>query len=259
MDSQVKDASLFDRPDQSRRSEAVGWLLMVALALVLFELTAEPSLAIALGCLKFGGPDLRVARWLRQADPDPVRGRACSWFYVTMAIARIGFMAFFLLFVLFAATGAGMPKAKLEHQAIGALLVLLACYVAAAVASWIAVLSALRAGLRVWMDRSAGFAARARIWPPFLPERSGRSALGPGLVIFYAALSAWLAVLAGLVIAVGGLFGRGTLSVFLGLVFVTLGAILGLRLTPRVSRRIEAASPWQCYPESPVRVPADFG
>ena len=84
--------------------------MLVGLAFLVFELTADPSLAVVLGCLKFGTADMRVARWLRRADPDSVRGCACSWFYVVLAIMRIGFMAVAIMFVFFVATGAGFPR-----------------------------------------------------------------------------------------------------------------------------------------------------
>ena len=39
--------------DHLCRSETIGWVLMVGLAFLVFELTADSSLAVVLGCLKF--------------------------------------------------------------------------------------------------------------------------------------------------------------------------------------------------------------
>jgi len=101
MDEDLQTTGTLHAVDHPHRSETIGWILMIGLAFLVFELTADPSLAVVLGCMKLGSSDLRVARWLRRADPDPVRGCACSWFYVSLAILRIGFMAFLIMFCLF--------------------------------------------------------------------------------------------------------------------------------------------------------------
>ena len=119
MDESLEDPGLFHPVKHSRQSETIGWILMVGLAFLVFELTADSSLAVVLGCMKFGTPDLRVARWLRRADPDRVRGCACSWFHVVLAIMRIGFMAtVILMIVAFALAHAAFPPGQLERQLI---------------------------------------------------------------------------------------------------------------------------------------------
>jgi hypothetical protein len=235
------------------RSEAFAWLAMVVLAVLLFELTADPALAVGLGCLKFGAHDIRVARWLRRVDPDNVRGRACSWFYVTLAFSRIGYMALLMLMVLFAITGPGMPQGQVARQLVSAFLVILACLVGGALASWAAVGSALHGGVFVWMDATTGVALRAGVWPPFLNDRFRRANLGPGLIVAYAVISGWLALLAFLFVVFGGLLGMSVADVLLSLVIGTPGLMFVLPLlAPIIERKIAAASPWDCYPEAPL-------
>jgi hypothetical protein len=228
-------------------------MLMVGLAFVVFELTAESSLAVVLGCAKFGTPDLKIARWLRRADPDRVRGYACSWFYIVLAIMRIGIVALLVMIVLIAVGGPGIPQGLLERQAISALLVLFACFVTTAVTSWVAVASALRGSVHPWMDATSKSAAKHGLWPPLVPERSRRADLGPGLIVAYAVLTGWNAILAQVVIASGVATGKDFATIMLWIVFATLGSVLGFFLTPSVMWKIEAQSALECYPEISIR------
>ena len=62
------------------------WALLLIVAWLVFELTAQPALAVAAVCVKFGWEDFRTARWLRRSDPDRLRGRACFWLYVASGL-----------------------------------------------------------------------------------------------------------------------------------------------------------------------------
>jgi hypothetical protein len=246
---QADDAEVFHPEDNSHRSETIGWILMVGLAFLVFEMTADSSLAVVLGCMKFGTPDLRVARWLRRADPDHVRGCACSWFYIVLAILRIGFMACIIIFVFVAVAGAGIPQRQLERHLISAVLVIFACFAGAALASWMAVGSSLRGGIRVWLDATTKSATKRGLWPPLVPEYSRRADLGPGLIVAYAVFTGLIALFAVSLIAVGVTGGLGAPAVMLGIVFSVICAGLGLAVTPSALWRIEAEHPRECYPE----------
>jgi hypothetical protein len=259
MNENDENADSFYTFDLSPSSEAFAWLAMVVLAVLLFELTADPALAVGLGCLKFGAHDLRIARWLRRTDPDRRRGRACSWFYVALAFTRIGFMALLILIVLFAVTGPGIPQGQIARQLVSAFFVIFACLVGGALASWAAVGSALRRGVCVWMDATTGVALRAGVWPPFLADRFRRANLGPELIVGYALISGWLALLALLFGVFGGLLGMSIADVLLSLVIGTPGLMFVLPLlAPILFRRIAAASPWDCYPEAPLASVAEL-
>ena len=207
MDENLGESSLLRPVNRCRRSGTIGWMLMVGLAFFVFELTADSALAVVVGCLKFGTPDLKVAHWLRRADPDRVRGCVCSWFYVVMAIAHIGFMALLVMIVLFAVAGPGVPQGQIERQLIGELLVIFACFAGAALASWVAVASALRVDVHPWMDTTTRAAVRNGLWPPLLAEHSRRTNVGPGLMVLYAVITACIAAFTTLLITVGILFG----------------------------------------------------
>lgn len=165
-------------------------------------LAADSALAVVVGCLKFGTPDLKIARWLRRADPNRVRGCACSWFYVVLAIMRIGFTALLVMIVLIEVTAAGVPLAQLERRGISAVLVVFACFAGAAVASWIAVASASRGDVRPRMDATTRVTVQNGLWPPLVDERLRRTNIGPGLIVLYALITGCISVLGTLVITV---------------------------------------------------------
>jgi hypothetical protein len=239
---------------QPRWSNALGWLPVLALAALMYELTANPALGVAVGCVKFGADDFRIAAWLRRVDPNRGRGRACSWFFVTRAIIRIGFVASAIIMTLFFVSWAVDVKDHVEHQLIGALLVIIACFLAAGLASWMALASALRLGVRVWMDATARAAHKVGAWPPFHPFRSRRADLGPGLVVACGMLACGIissivfdvAVLIGL--AGLGVLDQGfTIAAWLGNFCLVVAAF---RLAPVILRRVVASSPWECYSDS---------
>jgi len=129
------------------------------------------------------------------------------------------------------------------------MLVILACFVGAALASWMAVGLALRGGVRVWMDVTAKSAVKSGLWPPLVPEHSRRADLGPGLIVAYALSSGWITLLSLILVGLGTVVGQGASAVLLGLIVVPLCTISGLFLAGKALRRIEAEHRWECYPE----------
>jgi hypothetical protein len=86
MGHEFDDPVLVDQAGRPRWSKALGWLSMVALAVLLFELTSDPALG-GDGVREVRFSDIRVAHWLR-GRPNRGRGRTCSWFYITRAIVH---------------------------------------------------------------------------------------------------------------------------------------------------------------------------
>jgi hypothetical protein len=56
---------------------------------LLYECTAQPGLAAAVACAKFGWADLRSVLWLRRVDPDRRRGATCFWGYLTFGLWKV--------------------------------------------------------------------------------------------------------------------------------------------------------------------------
>src|SRR5262245_37223463 len=75
------------------------WLATVAVAWSLFVVTANPTVGIVATCSKFGWEDVWTAWWLRSHDPDSVRGRTCSWFYLALGLWKVTITAGIALLV----------------------------------------------------------------------------------------------------------------------------------------------------------------
>jgi hypothetical protein len=83
----------------TRRRHHFGWIGLGIVTFIVFELTADPALTVALGCLKFGWDELATARWLRKNDPDRRRGRIASRFYAAWALWRVSGVAVAMMMV----------------------------------------------------------------------------------------------------------------------------------------------------------------
>src|SRR5947209_8481201 len=69
------------------------WPALLLAGWFLYEATAQPGLAAAVTCAKFGWADFRAARWLLRVDPDRRRGRACFWFYLAFGLWKVAVLA----------------------------------------------------------------------------------------------------------------------------------------------------------------------
>ncbi len=191
-----------DRPvsGDSRWSRMVGWLPVAALGLVVFELTADPALGFAVGIVKVAGGDFKTALWVRRTDPNSRRGRACSWFFVARGCGRTGLGAIVVMtavsMVVAAFLGTPLPEDFLKRELLGMVGVMLACGVLGAFAAWFGVESALRGGVRVWIDANASRARKNGLWPPFDPNHWRESTFGPRGIAMYGIATAPFAILA---------------------------------------------------------------
>src|SRR5262245_64866971 len=78
----------------------VIWGLVISIAIVAYELTAQPALAVVTVSLKMGWGRFSTAAWLLRRDPNRRRGHACFWFYVGSGFwltAVTGFVLFLLI------------------------------------------------------------------------------------------------------------------------------------------------------------------
>ncbi len=162
-----------DDPESARRGRlSLGWPVLLLAGWLLYELTAEPGLAAAVGCAKFGWADLRAACWLRRVDPDRRRGSTCFWCYLTFALWKVAVMATLAMILLGTvdtwlwgnrrAAGGNNPSPIMAGIAaatgVGLGLSSLTTYVAL----W----SALRNGVRIWLGVAPHRARTGRFWPP---------------------------------------------------------------------------------------------
>jgi len=149
----------------------LGTFALVLLGLVVFEVTASPSLGVAIACLKFGWDDARDGAWLRLVDPNRQRGRACSWIYLGVGFYKASLIAFLgavvmAIFAFYFGTRLGWPRHLLAAQLFGALAVGLLGVTLATLASLVAIFIAWRGRVKLWVGPEARRARDRGEWPP---------------------------------------------------------------------------------------------
>ncbi|MDB5350734.1 MAG: hypothetical protein JWN86_1981 [Planctomycetota bacterium] len=149
------------------------WLPLIA-GLMVFEMTQNPMLGVALACFRFGEKDFRTAWWLGRRDPNRARGRACAWFHLSWGFARIGMMSFLAtgltaMLILLLDAVLKFRAMGLLIQIQGALITALGAIIGFLLASYVAITSALIGRVKVWVSPTSHRAREARRWPP-VPE-----------------------------------------------------------------------------------------
>jgi hypothetical protein len=81
-------------------NSALLWSVAVLAGWLTFELTAEPAVAAAVICCRFGWNDVLAAIRLRRRDVDGTGGRAASWFCLASATMKIFLAACVLLAII---------------------------------------------------------------------------------------------------------------------------------------------------------------
>src|SRR6478672_8194353 len=76
------------------------WPVLLAIAFLVYELTAQPGLGAAIACTKFGWDDFLTARWLRRRDPDRRRGKASFWLFVAAGLWKTAVTGVVVLFAV---------------------------------------------------------------------------------------------------------------------------------------------------------------
>jgi hypothetical protein len=229
------------------RANRLAWLLVLGVGFLVFELTADPALGMLLGCFKFGWDELRLSRRMRRLDPNRVRGRVCARFYQAYALWKVSLVALGAMFVVIMIHAtlvenlqpAGQPKPDAPpREFITACLIWIGGFAIAGGASMIAVVSALRNKVRVWVGRD-----RNRLKPVLL-----------SVVLF------WGTPL---------LLGLGVPLIFLLRPWNEMAAVLGFMILmmvlypvvvlvtlERLDARIGARSPSECWPEMMLPTPS---
>jgi hypothetical protein len=188
-----------DEPPTRRRPSLVLPTLL-ALGIVVYELTAQPGLGAAIACTKFGWDDFLTARWLRRRDPNRYRGRASFWLFVAAGLWKtavtgvvVMFAVAFLDAALRAPAQANQPPQPPSEAIVGALLVTFFGFGLSTLATGRAFLGALRHHVRLWIDGRVHRDRRADHWPP--SSTAGRKNRA-GAVLFTALFLGMLVLIA---------------------------------------------------------------
>ncbi len=247
----------------SARNSKLAWFGVIALAVLAFEVTADPGLTVALGCLKFGWDEFRLARWLKRADPDRRRGRVCAWFYLAWGLWRISLVAIATAFIL------ALVMLLLEKQLgrvpgaagpppgfAGALMLSLCGFFFCSAVSSIAVVLALRNSIKIWVGPEVRWAKERNCWPP-QDAAEGRYTSNRTKVILLSGLITIVVVgffvvflpLSFFLFPARGAQNKNSDQIILmfTLIFLTGVPMAILMLLEKLGNRMIAASPWDCW------------
>jgi hypothetical protein len=163
------------------RKAKLAWIRFLALAIAVVSLSMFPTISIPLGCVAWGWDEILLSRWLKRVDPDRVRGRVCSRFYLSWGLGRIGLMALAMMFGIIglqvAAEGSpaqGNSKPP-PPESVGCLLVSLTGFLLSSAVTSFAVVTALRDSVRIWVGPEARWARADAVWPPQCARPRGKS------------------------------------------------------------------------------------
>lgn len=168
------DARARDEPHEAaeprRRRPSLVLPALLAIGILVYELTAQPGLGAAIACTKFGWDDFLTARWLRRRDPDRRRGRASFWLFVAAGLWKTAVTGVVVLFAVAFVdalvrrqAGGGRPPAEVLAGAFAAALI---GFFLSTLATARAFLTALRHRVRLWIDSRVHYDRRADHWPP---------------------------------------------------------------------------------------------
>jgi hypothetical protein len=233
-----------------------SWLPLLV-GLIVFEVTADPMLGVALAFLKFGWDDLRAAAWIWRKDESRGRRRASVLFYEAYGLGKMALssllvaMAGFVVMATLFFRANPNPIAIVTQQVLGAMIVFTASTLGFVAISGLAILEAWHGRARVWVGPEAYRAYKMGQWPPTSGGVAPRSWANRGraIVLAFVMLMLWVAIGAAYAIVERPArplppLGVTTLNAaFLGSLFAAA------RVGGKIRRRVLAVSPEDCWPE----------
>jgi len=246
------------------RNSFLAWPVLLALGWVLYEITAQPNVAIICICLKFGWDDFRTGFWLRRTDPVRSRAWACFWLSIGSGFWRAAITATIAIIASLwffeprqAPQGAARPAAgNWVPWGQGALLTAGVGFGLSALATYLALWLGLRNRIKFWLGSGVHRARRRNHWPPY-EANSGLNEQNKGSgVIFTALILLDLLILltVGILCAVVARplpdIALIVIVVLAGAGIPSLGALSILFQRDYIKRRLLASAPWQCWEAS---------
>jgi hypothetical protein len=248
------------------RKNLFAWPFLLALAWLLYELTAQPHLAAVVVCIKFGWNDMRAAVWLRRTDPERRRGRACFWIYLASGLWKIAMTAVLTMFAcaFLIKPPAPQPQAVMPDSLRMFISVALAALVGfglSTLATCVALGLALRYRIKLWLSPTVDRARRKNAWPPYdeytwTVNRAGRVIVTAlillSTVVVIVLVVTMLTFFQGLGPPRGAVMG----GITTGLVGIPT---LILALRDVLNRHTIARTPAECWGTEPLKAPAESG
>src|SRR5262245_39354899 len=152
------------------------WPVLLGLGWLIYELTHKPALGAMAVCLKFGLNDFRTARWLSRIDEDRGRGRSCFWLYLAAGLYKTAITGSVLAIAITPLAAVLRPRGLppqpqlMDWQGpkeafLGAALTTVSGFVLSVLVSHMALASALRHKVKLWLDAGVHRARRENVWP----------------------------------------------------------------------------------------------
>lgn len=234
------------------------WTVLVVGGWLIYEATAQPALAVAAVCLKFGWNDLRTGIWLARRDPDRRRGPACFWLFLGMGLWKSGLTAVFFLFALPMAIEwparrqAQVPQGRPFEAFLAASLVGIASFSLSCLPGAVAFYLGWRGRLKLWAEPNVHQARRRNLWPPTLVTSGRRNwavaLFITSLIVLLAPVGVLVAIAFQKLAAYFDAKPDTTVLVMAEAVVAWLFAVLLLWLL--IGRFVVAKSPLECWNES---------
>jgi hypothetical protein len=234
----------------------LSWSLVLTVAVIVYELTAQTMLSVAVACSKFGWNDFLSANWLRRVDPVPSRGRTLAWLHTAFGLWKITGAAFLGACIIVLITMpwllpfgiGGQPQQRANQPDSETFLALTVTISAGIVLSlitgWVGIARAWWCRQRIWLDLRIHRARRANVWPPFSSRHNYFR-----WMLELTWLLTGVAVMVLAIVVVGTLLGPGV-----GTAMLLLGIMVGVffpnqMLSERCRTALVAESAERCWLE----------
>lgn len=231
-----------------------GWLLVLGIAWLLFELSVDPAFSVVVASFGLGGNHFLSAWYLWRRDRDRPRARACAAFYLAAGFWRITGLTFALIAAAaIISLVLNIQHGKKDDIVTGiAMMIVLLCFFASGVTTSAAVLMGLRQKLKVWLDPQIRVSRRKREWPPRSPGPNRLGSVITGMVSLIAILELFIGYgCLGLLLRGKGPqnLAVGVLACVLAIAPIVVAAATVLIGREWAARKLRAASAHQCWPD----------
>ncbi len=178
----------------SRLLSRLAWSIFGLLALLVFELTADPALAACVLSTKFGWKNVLTANWLRKRDPARGRGLACFWFELMIGALKIligtfaSSVAIVATFVVWLGNNKGARAPAWVDQLLtawfsGAFTVLGVTVISLGLLGCAGCVFARRHRVKVWISPSLHAMRRADQWPPLVADTNNMAGFAAAMAL----------------------------------------------------------------------------
>lgn len=239
------------------------WWIPIALGFLIWELTDETGIAVAVSCARAGWPYVSVGWWLYRHDPISRRGTASLVFHLGLGVTRWGLASIGLIWGLVFAEALWEQLAGVQNQnpamdwrQLNLMLVGFCCLFAGTSVAGLGCAMCFRRGLRLWANPRLRRELSGRdTWPPAVSKRrrwlsflfvTGTAAFGSVFVVQFL-LFMGIGIAGGMVLAV-----LRAPAAFMQafMVFNMQGSfVLAMCLGPVLGLSVLARTPEQCWPE----------